>query len=143
MDREAHKESCRRYYHNNKEKFVALRKQWHKMKPSAYYADLYSARVRMALKKLLLTGRGTKKFTKTETLLGCTLEEFKQHLESQFTPEMNWKNIGKVWTLDHKEPCSYFNLCLEMDVLICYNFNNYQPMLKLENQSKFTTRYST
>jgi len=55
--------------------------------------------------------RGFKKYTKTETILGCTLQEFKLHIEKQFEPWMSWDNHGvynhipnTTWQIDHIIP---------------------------------------
>ncbi len=42
---------------------------------------------------------------KPSSSIGCTFEEFKQHLESLFQPGMSWENYGK-WHIDHKYPLS-------------------------------------
>jgi hypothetical protein len=31
-------------------------------------------------------------------------DEFRKHIESQFTSEFNWNNHGKVWEVDHLIP---------------------------------------
>lgn len=39
--------------------------------------------------------------------LGCTHDEFRKHIESQFQPGMSWDNYGlKSWHLDHIYPLS-------------------------------------
>lgn len=62
--------------------------------------------------------------------LGCTLEEYKQHLENQFLPEMNWGNHGEIWEIDHIKPCSSFNLIEEEEKFKCFNYLNLQPLFK-------------
>lgn len=56
--------------------------------------DNYRSRINVALK-------GVAKEESFRQILGCSIEEFKQHLESQFKPEMNWENYGKIWEIDH------------------------------------------
>lgn len=41
-----------------------------------------------------LSGKGLRKDSLSEQILGCTYEEFKIHLEAQFEPWMNWDNYG-------------------------------------------------
>lgn len=43
----------------------------------------------------------------TPTILGCDAETFKKHIESQFSPDMNWDNHGSVWHVDHIIPLKY------------------------------------
>lgn len=73
-----------------------------------------------------LKGKG--KSNHTFTLLGCSLEYFKQHIESKFQEGMTFENYGKVWDLDHIIPCSYFDLSIEENQYICFNFRNLQPL---------------
>lgn len=51
------------------------------------------------------------KTNKTEQILGCSFEEFKQYLESQFQSWMTWENYGLYngelnygWDIDHIVP---------------------------------------
>ncbi len=78
------------------------------------------------------------KFGKTLELLGCTIDEYKIHLESLFTPEMNWDNYGKdkYWEIDHIIPCDSFNLLDEEEQRKCFNYINTQPMEILKNRQK-------
>ena len=62
-------------------------------------------RLHMALK-------GRIKSNTTLNLVGCSIEELKQHLEKQFTNGMSWENYG-AWHIDHIKPCASFNLVLE------------------------------
>ena len=44
--------------------------------------------------------------------LGCTIEEYRSHIESQWEDWMNWKNYGPdldtQWQIDHKTPLDWF-----------------------------------
>jgi len=33
--------------------------------------------------------------------LGCTLQEYRTHIESQFTPLMDWSNYNVYWAIYH------------------------------------------
>jgi len=77
------------------------------------------------------------KSSKTMTLLGCSIQEFRQHLESQFTEEMSWENYGRVgWHIDHIRPCASFNLAEPEEQKICFHHKNMQPMWASENIKK-------
>lgn len=94
---------------------------------------LIRRRLRSRVNRVL---RGKLKSAPTLTLLGCSLEQFKDHLESQFTHEMNWSNYGAVWHIDHKEPCSSFDLSNPADQRRCFHFSNLQPLAAKQNLSK-------
>jgi len=63
-------------------------------------------------------------------LLGCSIQDFRNHLESQFKPEMNWSNHGEVWEIDHIIPCSKFDLSKLEDQQKCFHYSNSQPLFK-------------
>ncbi len=64
--------------------------------------------------------------------LGCSIEEYKQHLENQFTPEMNWENYGVYWHVDHYTPLLYKNPTIEQ-VIDRLHWTNTQPMKASDN----------
>ena len=68
--------------------------------------------------------------------LGCNLEEYKEYLEKQFIPEMNWSNHGEFWEIDHIIPCTSFDLTNEENIYKCFNYKNTQPLTVFENRSK-------
>ena len=67
--------------------------------------------------------------------LGCSPIEFKLYLSSQFKEKMDFDNYGK-WEVDHIKPISLFNLNDEEEVFKCFNYQNLQPLWKLENRQK-------
>lgn len=73
----------------------------------------------------------------TKEILGCSWEELKQHLENQFVEGMSWDNYGKDgWVIDHIVPCAYFDMKNDLQVRICFNFRNLQPLWSRDNGSK-------
>ena len=76
----------------------------------------------------------TTKSKKTIEILGCTFEEFKLHLESQFDDKMNWTNQGTYWHLDHIIPISSAES--EEDVYRLNHYTNFQPLYWLDNLKK-------
>jgi hypothetical protein len=85
-------------------------------------------RIRLALKENWKSG-------KTISLLGCSIEFLKQHLEKQFKPGMNWQNYGE-WHIDHIIPCAKFNLSREEAQHECFHYSNLQPLWEKENLKK-------
>ena len=90
--------------------------------------------------------KGKYKSAPSLKLLGCSVEFFKQHLESQFIEGMNWDNFGKIkakennfpdwWDIDHKTPCSKFNLADPEEQRACFNWSNCQPLWHKDNIKK-------
>lgn len=78
--------------------------------------------IRRALKKNIKSGR-------TIDILGCSVDEFKMHLESKFTKDMSWDNHGTYgWHIDHIIPISLFDLNLKSEQEKCFHYTNMQPL---------------
>jgi len=72
-------------------------------------------------------------------LLGCSISEAREYIESQFSEEMNWGNHGRgddKWHIDHRRPCASFDLTNEDDLRICFHYTNLQPLMQKENLTK-------
>nr|QBK85779.1 MAG: hypothetical protein LCMAC101_03740 [Marseillevirus LCMAC101] len=70
--------------------------------------------------------------------LGCTIEQFRIHIEDQFEKDMSWDNYGE-WEIDHIVPIKYKedgNLLSVEDVIKRLYYTNTQPLWKKENMSK-------
>ena len=76
----------------------------------------------------------TPKSNKTESILGCSFEEFKSYIESKFDEKMSWENHGTYWHIDHITPISWAEC--EEDVYLLNHYTNLQPLNKFENLSK-------
>lgn len=75
--------------------------------------------------------------------LGCSLQEFRKHIESQFVEGMNWDNYGQglgTWQIDHIRGCNNFDLSLEIDRKICFNYKNLRPMWDKDHKKKSKRR---
>ena len=80
----------------------------------------------------------TKHFT-TLTLLGCSLDFFRQWLEKNFENGMNWDNYGygpDKWNIDHNLPCASFDLTDPEQQKACFHWSNMFPMWQKHNFSK-------
>lgn len=112
---------------------------------SAYSAKKYKEDSNFKLLTLLRSrvwhavskSTGIKKCAKTIELTGCSIQELKAHLESQFKEGMSWENQGKNgWEIDHIKPCAKFDLTDPEQQKICFHYTNLQPLWSLENKSK-------
>jgi hypothetical protein len=69
--------------------------------------------------------------------LGCSIEECKKYIESQFKESMTWENWGVYgWHLDHKIPLDSFDLTDREQFLKACHYTNLQPLWAKENLSK-------
>lgn len=69
-------------------------------------------------------------------IIGCKPDELQIHLESKFYANINWDNYGTVWDVDHIIPCEAFDHTKKDEVLLCWNYKNLQPLLKIDNNIK-------
>lgn len=97
-------------------------------------AERLRASIRQALKR-----NGSRKDARTVELLGCSIPEFRTHIERQWKPGMSWANYGprrECWQLDHIRPVASFDLDDPAQVRACFHFTNYQPLWTPENAAK-------
>lgn len=75
-----------------------------------------------------------KKTHRSIEYLGCTIPEYKAHLEAQFQSEQSWENYGKTWEIDHIIPlCSAKS---EEELMTLFHYTNTRPLWSSENRSK-------
>lgn len=81
--------------------------------------------------------RSRKAGRKWETLVGYTIDELVQHLESLFRDGMTWEN-SEQWEVDHIIPKSNFKYLSEADEAFkdCWSLANLQPLWKSDNRRK-------
>jgi len=69
-----------------------------------------------------------------QSIVGCSIDDFKLHLENQFEPWMNWGNYGvpkngdTKWQMDHIIPLSCFDPQDQNEIYIFFNYRNIQPL---------------
>lgn len=74
-------------------------------------------------------------------LLGCSVDQLRDHLQKQFVPGMSWDNYG-TWHIDHIRPCASFDLTDVGQQQICFNYRNLQPLWGSENIKKGATYHA-
>lgn len=122
------------YIRKNRAKFRDYKRMRRKNNINCHLRTKYSNNIN----KLLKINNIIKQESNYE-LLGCTIDEFRKHLERQFTDNMNWNNHGfgkDKWHIDHIIPCSFFNLNDVTERKICFHFSNQQPLWQNINLSK-------
>jgi len=150
---EDNKDKIMEKYFNNRENELIRMKNWKKLnrkKLSEYQNNYYKERkktdpvfkLRNSVGQLIrvsLNNKGLKKNSKTQLILGCTFDEFKQHLESKFESWMNWDNYGLYngtpnygWDIDHIIPNS--SAINEEEVYKLNHYTNLQPLCSYHNR---------
>lgn len=139
---EEEKENSREYKRNNKEKVKEYNKHYNKQykKNRIQIDQVY--RIKQSIRNLIKCSLYQKNFTKksrTYKILGCTYEEFKKHIESQFEDWMSWDNYGIYngkekcgWEYDHIIPVS--SVKSEEDIIKLNHYSNIQPLCTYVNR---------
>lgn len=97
-----------------------------------------NARIRSVLKgRIYKAVKLGQKSAHTMELLGCSMEQFKAHIESLWQPGMSWENYGFYgWHLDHRTPVKAFDLSDPEQQKKCFRRTNFQPLWSEDNFSK-------
>lgn len=142
----------RQHYYDNKETILGKQKIYNKKNPRTEYYRNYvmnkyrtnlayrlqsqiAHRIREAIK--YQNANKVKGFNRTHNIVGCTVEELKQHLEAQFQEGMSWDNwTNDGWHIDHIVPCITFDLTDPEQQKLCFHYTNLQPLWAEENLKK-------
>lgn len=124
----------KKYREKNKEKILEKNKKW---KHKKYHSDI-NYRIECILRaRLYKCLSGMKKTNKTLSLLGCSVDEFKLHIEKQFKGDMSWNNWSHdTWHIDHIRPISSYDLSDPEQQKECFHYTNLQPLYASENLRK-------
>lgn len=123
----------RKYYLKNKDHILEYGSKYSRNRYNNDPSFKLSLLLRSRFYHALIKGYKMKSVTE---LLGCSIEECRQHIEQQFTPKMNWKNHGKYWEIDHIKPCASFDLTDIEQQKQCFYYTNLQPLTKKANRTK-------
>jgi len=106
-----------------------------KQRKERYHSDIKYRLKRNLGNRIRKAMNGKDKSIRTRNLLGCSIEYFKQHLESQFTEGMTWDNKDE-WHIDHIKPIALFNLLDRKDQKKCFHYTNLQLLWAIDNWEK-------
>lgn len=126
----AYKEAYTRY--NRSDKARAARQRY---KNSEKYLSSIHPILAKIRTRLLRAVESNAKAGSAVSDLGCSIDYFKYHIESQFLDGMTWENHGE-WHFDHIVPLSTFDLTNREEFLKAVNFNNIQPLWATDNIRK-------
>jgi hypothetical protein len=133
------KEYYKQYKEKNKEKVQEVVNKYHTKRRNEDPNFALAKNIR----SLIYRSFEKKSFNKnsnTANTLGCSLEEFRQHIESQFEPWMNWDNRGgklilepnTYWDIDHIIPLSTAKTA--EDVIKLNHYSNLKPLCSYYNR---------
>jgi hypothetical protein len=160
-NKEKIKETKKIYVQKNKEKVRLQQRNWknkNRKKVNEYAVNFYHDKIQNDTQfkikhniRALIFGKFKNKSVKSKTtteLLGCSFEQFKLHLESQFESWMNWDNGPKkydpngpkVWQIDHIIPVSNFDLIDSEQIKKAFHYTNCRPYDAFVNISEGNRR---
>lgn len=127
-NKEIENKKCIEWYKKNKHKV----NEWYRNRIATDPLFKLTSNIR-GLIRISIKGNGYTKKSKTYQILGCSFEDFKTHLENQFTEGMTWENQGE-WHMDHIYPVSR---AIDEEHLIKLNhYTNFQPLWAEDNIKK-------
>lgn len=142
--RNQRKKSFKKYYDDKGEDFLKRQRERKNTKEFRAWARKHEAKRRQNIDfrlskslrdRLYRAIKRGLKFKSASKLVGCSIDELKEHLSKQFVEGITWENYGK-WHIDHIRPCDSFDLTDKDQQMVCFHYFNLQPLLGTENQSK-------
>ena len=137
-NQEERNNQTKEYYRNNKELVLAMNYNYRNKRRAT--DDLYklTGNIRSLINKSVKRNGYTKR-SRTHQILGCSYEEFKNHIESLWESWMSWDNYGLYngtpeygWDIDHKQPIS--SAINEESVIALNHYTNLQPLCSYINR---------
>lgn len=134
-NQQALRENKKRHYLKNKDKIIKRVNSWHKQN----YKNNHLYKLKCIIRRYSLRVADAAKQEKNmQSLdsLGCSLEQFKEHIESQWQEGMTWDNHGfDGWHIDHITPLDWY-INTSDDPWKANHYTNLQPLWAKENLSK-------
>ena len=133
-NKEKNRKYNNQYREKNKEKINIRLCNRRQSDPTYRLIESIKSRINESIRR-----KGYTKKSKTYDILGCTYNEFKLQIESQWEEWMNWDNYGKYngeenygWDFDHIIPISS-GKC-EEDIIRLNHHSNIQPLCSYINR---------
>lgn len=118
--------SCVKKMRQGEKQYNEYKKRWNR----EYYRNNLEYKIKSNIRCRLhhaLKAKTEVKKGRSLKYLGCSISQYKFHLESQFTKDMNWGNYGSYWEVDHIIPLSKGGT---------FHYTNTQPLTIKENREK-------
>jgi len=123
-NRDKVREAGRRYKKVNRHKLLE-----YQQRPLVKIAINLRTRLNLAIR------RGNKAGSAVRDL-GCTIDQLRMHIASQFTGCMSWETWGTSFEIDHIFPLAAANLEDRAEFLAVNNWRNLQPLTPAANNAK-------
>lgn len=128
----------RKYYHRNKQKQIAYKIKYNKNRRLEDPLFALTENIR-SLMWSAFSAKGCSKPTRTEAILGCSYQEFRDYTESLFESWMTWDNRGYYdgtpnvgWDIDHIIPISTAQD--QADIIRLNHHTNLRPLCSYINR---------
>lgn len=139
-NKEYYKNYAKKYKKENKERLTIARREWENNRLKIDPVYKISKNIRNLIKATFLNSMLKEGYNgSSKNILKCTIEEFKNHIESQFLDWMSWDNYGLYngelsygWDLDHIVPVS--SAKNEEGVYLLNHWSNFQPLCSYINR---------
>ena len=127
------------YRDKNKNKIAKYKREWN----TRYTKTNIQHRLKKNLRRRVHHAlSGHNKSAHTMELIGCDIDFFKKHIESQWQEGMSWENYGtNGWHIDHIKPCYSFDLSQESQQKECFHYSNQRPLWAKDNLTRPRIKY--
>jgi hypothetical protein len=148
---EIERDRCRKYRETNKE--LIKQRRTIRARELRKTDELFKLNANVSrMVRHMFQHIGASKNGRWNKLLSYSVDELKQHLETQFDSWMNWNNYGKyekktwidtdpstwVWQIDHLSPRSLCKTAEE--IIMCWRLSNLRPYSAKQNMIDGVTR---
>ena len=131
-NKEAVAEQGKKYREANKEAVKKQNRRYARGRRAKDPLFRLTQNIRSLIRHALSNGGYSKK-SRTHEILGCSFEEYQQHIEAQFTDGMSWERMSEIH-IDHRLPVSAATT--EAEMLVLNHHRNLQPLWKSDNLAK-------
>jgi len=131
-NKEAVAEQGKKYREANKEAVKKQNRRYARGRRAKDPLFRLTQNIRSLIRHALSNGGYSKK-SRTHEILGCSFEEYQQHIEAQFTDGMSWERMSEIH-IDHRLPVSAATT--EAEMLALNHHRNLQPLWKSDNLAK-------
>ena len=140
------KEYSKKYIQTNIERLKAYKGEWYKDNKSdineqrriRYNEDINFKILCNTRTRINATLRGKNKSSHTIELIGKSIEDYHNYLESTFYDDIRWDNYGTYWHIDHIIPLCSFDLTDPKQQKLAFNWSNTRAFKAIDNRNKIS-----